>query len=77
MPFQPLDPVALLRDLPAHGLRRGDLGVVVQRYAPDGLEVEFATASGCTESMVTLTTVAVRSVQDRDLLTVRPADRPS
>ena len=75
MPFQPLDTVVLLRDLPAHGLRRGDLGAVVEVYAPDGLEVEFVTASGRTEALVTLTTDAVRGVQDRDLLTVRPADR--
>lgn len=75
MQFQQHDTVVLLRDLPAHGLRRGDLGAVVEVYAPNGLEVEFVTASGRTEALVTLTTDAVRGVHDRDLLTVRTADR--
>lgn len=38
--------VVLNRDLPAHGLRRGDLGAVVDMFAPDAIEVEFGTASG-------------------------------
>ena len=36
-------------DLPEHDLRKGDLGAVVQVYEPDGLEVEFVTASCCTD----------------------------
>ena len=39
-------------DLPNHGLRRGDLGTVVEVYA--GLEVEFVTASGRTTALVSL-----------------------
>ena len=50
-----LDTVVLDRDLPEHGLRNGDLGAVVQVYEPDGLEVEFVTASGKTQALVTLT----------------------
>ena len=46
MSFKELETVVLDRDLPKHGLRRGDLGAVVQVYRPDGLEVEFVTASG-------------------------------
>src|SRR6266511_1799723 len=46
--FRRLDVVVLERDLPAHGLKRGDLGAVVELYEPDGLEVEFVTASGRT-----------------------------
>jgi hypothetical protein len=38
--------VVLERDLPEYRLRRGDLGAVVQVYEPEGLEVEFVTASG-------------------------------
>lgn len=48
MTFKELDTVVLERDLPDHGLRRGDLGAVVHVYRPDGLEVEFVTASGRT-----------------------------
>lgn len=46
MRFHELDTVVLDRDFPERGLRRGDLGAVVQVYEPDGLEVEFVTASG-------------------------------
>ena len=46
MTLQNLDVVALTEDLPAHGLKQGDLGTIVEVYAPDALEVEFVTASG-------------------------------
>tara|TARA_R110002094_G_scaffold220362_1_gene193033 strand:- start:885 stop:1118 length:234 start_codon:yes stop_codon:yes gene_type:complete len=75
MQFKQLDTVVLDRDLPAHGLQRGDLGAVVEVYEPDGLEVEFVTASGRTEALVTLKVNDVRSVEDGDLITVRPFDR--
>jgi hypothetical protein len=75
MQFQPLETVVLDRDLPEHGLRRGDLGAVVEVYEPDGLEVEFVTASGKTEALVTLKVGDVRRVEDGDLIAVRPFDR--
>ncbi len=75
MRFKQLDTVVLDRDLPEHGLRRGDLGAVVEVYAPDGLDVEFVTASGKTEALVTLKAKDVRAVEDRDLISVRPFDR--
>lgn len=71
MTFQELDTVVLVRDLPEHGLRRGDLGAVVQVYPPDGLEVEFVTASGRTQALLTLTAGDVRPVGDQDLVSVR------
>lgn len=46
--YRVLDAVVLNRDLPDHGLRRGDLGAVVEVYEPDGVEVESGTASGRT-----------------------------
>jgi len=48
MRFTELDTVVLDRDFPEHGLRKGDLGAVVQVYEPEALEVEFVTASGRT-----------------------------
>ena len=60
MKYKALDPVVLERDLPAHGLCTGDLGAVVEVYEPDGLEVEFVTASGKTQAVVTLTVADVR-----------------
>jgi Domain of unknown function (DUF4926) len=68
MRFKELDTVVLNRDLPEHGLRRGDLGAVVQVYEPDGLEVEFVTASGRTPALLTLRVDAVREVRDEDLI---------
>ena len=75
MSFKELDTVVLDRDLPEHGLRCGDLGAVVQTYAPDGLEVEFVTGSGRTQALVTLTERDVRAVGDKDLISVRTLDR--
>lgn len=71
MRFNELDPVVLDRNLPEHGLRKGDLGAVVQVYEPQGLEVEFVTASGRTQALVTLTPDDVRGVRDEDLIAVR------
>lgn len=75
MNFKTLDTVVLTRDLPEHGLRKGDLGAVVQVYEPDGVEVEFVTASGRTEALVTLKVADVRHVVDTDLISVRPFDK--
>jgi hypothetical protein len=70
-----LDTVVLQADLPEYGLKKGDLGAVVHVYEPDGLEVEFVTASGKTEALVTLKMDDVRPVVDDDLVTVRPFNR--
>jgi hypothetical protein len=75
MRFKQLDTVVLDRDIPEHRLRRGDLGAVVEVYEPDGLEVEFVTASGKTEALVTLKDADVRTVADGDLIAVRPFGR--
>jgi hypothetical protein len=75
MRFSELDTVVLARDVPEHGLCRGDLGAVVQVYEPDGLEVEFVTASGRTQALVTLGEDDVRPVGDADLISVRTVGR--
>jgi Domain of unknown function (DUF4926) len=67
-----LDVVVLDTDLPAHGLERGDLGAVVEVYSADAIEVEFVTASGRTQALVTLRRSDVREVDDNDLVAVRP-----
>jgi hypothetical protein len=73
--FALLDTVVLDRDLPQHGLRRGDLGAVVELYEPDGLDVEFVLASGQTQALVELTTHDVRPTRARDMIAVRDLDR--
>jgi hypothetical protein len=73
--YKEFETVILRRDLPEHGLRSGDLGAVVQVYGDDGIEVEFVTASGRTQALVTLKAQDVRSVTDEDLLSVRTLKR--
>ena len=71
MKYKVLDTVVLERNFPSHGLKRGDLGAVVDVYEPDGLEVEFVTASGKTTALITVRVGDVRSVADTDLISVR------
>ena len=73
MIHKPLDTIVLKRDLPEHGLRKGDLGVVVETYDPDGIEVEFVTPSGETRAVLTLNLRDVRSVAADDVVSVRSA----
>lgn len=74
MAISELDTVALTADHPAYGLKQGDIGAVVEVYAPDGVEVEFITASGHTEALITLHTHEVRPVGRNDILAVRHHD---
>ena len=72
--MNPLDVVVLNHDLPAHGLRTGDVGAVVEVYGPDAIGVEFVAASGRTKALVTLQWQDVREPGDNDLVTVRPSN---
>lgn len=74
MKYQLLDTVVLARDVPEHALRHGDVGAVVEVLGSEALEVEFVTASGRTQALVTLSVNDVRPVADRDLIAVRPVD---
>jgi hypothetical protein len=71
MTIKALDTVVLLKDLPSHNLKRGDIGAVVEVYAPDGLEVEFVMGAGRTQALVTLKTSDVRAIGGADMLSVR------
>jgi hypothetical protein len=73
--FKLLDTVVLDRDLPEQGLRRGDLGAVVDVQPPDGLEVEFVLASGKTQALASLRNADVRAVAEGDLIAVRDLKR--
>lgn len=74
MTYRELDTIVVTKDLPALGLRRGDVGAVVQVYSRDALEVEFVTATGATQAVVTLGVDSVRPVSRKDLLAVRQLD---
>jgi hypothetical protein len=49
-----LSAVALLEDLPAEGLVRGQVGTVVENWAPGVYEVEFCGDNGKARAMVAL-----------------------
>jgi len=52
--IEPLSVVALLEDLPAKKLRRGQVGTVVENLAPGVYEVEFSDDSGRTYASLAL-----------------------
>ena len=71
MSFNVLDTVVLTRDLPEHGLLRGDMGAIVHVHSADSFEVEFVQASGQIQALVSLPADAIRAIQDGDLIAVR------
>ena len=77
MTIKMLDTVVLKKDIPDHGLKKGDLGAVVEMYDPDGIEVEFVLGSGKTRALLTLHTNDVRTMKESDVLSVRSEDAAS
>ena len=75
MKFKPLETVVLDRDLPEHGLRKGDLGAAGEIFEPRALEVEFVLADGTTGALLTLHESDVRALASTDLGAVRPFTR--
>jgi len=69
-----LDTVVLEKDIPEHGLMKGDLGAVVETYDPDGIEVEFVLGTGKTRALLTLKNGDVRYLNETDVLSVRSED---
>jgi len=71
-----LEVVVLQKNLPAHGLRVGDLGTVVGVYSrggKHGIDVEFVLPNGRTKALVTLDPRDVRKPRSTDVATVRTA----
>ena len=66
-----LDTVALTNDHLEAGLRKGDVGAVVELLDQDSYEVEFVAASGRTQALITLAGSEVRALGDKDLISVR------
>lgn len=70
--FKELETVILTHDIKEHGLRKGDMGAVVNVY--DGgktAEVEFVTATGKTVALITLKSSDIRDIKQNDILHVR------
>lgn len=74
MAYTELDTVVLVRDVPEHSLRAGDLGAVVHVYSSERFEVEFIRASGQTQALVLLEAADLRRVRDQDVIAVRQVD---
>jgi hypothetical protein len=58
-----LETVVLTEDIPAHGLKAGDLGTVVLVHGHGGHEVEFMALDGETVAVVSLSPAQVRAVR--------------
>jgi hypothetical protein len=52
--FNLLDVVALMEDLKSEGLRRGEVGTIVEQWNDEAFEVEFSDDSGKAYAFVTL-----------------------
>ena len=67
-----LELVALMQDLPEHGLVRGDIGTVVLIHrGGKGFEVEFTTLDGETVAVVTLEASRVRPISPMEIAHAR------
>jgi len=67
-----LDTVVVNKDIPDHGIERGDIGVVVHTYEDkSAVEVEFVSGEGTTLGVITLQSVDVRLMKKDEILHVR------
>lgn len=71
MSIKLLDVIMLEKDLPQHGLMRGDMGAVVELYNDGAVEVEFVMVSGYTKALITLVPGQFSPLDPQDMLAVR------
>ncbi len=74
MTIKLLDVVMLEADIPSYGLKRGDIGAVVELYQNEAVEVEFVTAGGFTKALLTLSPGQFSPLDPQDMLAVRRRD---
>ena len=73
--IQELERVALTVDLPAYGLKQGDIGTVMLVHrGGDGYEVEFITLDGETVGILSLFASQVRPLGRREIANARPLE---
>ena len=65
------DLVVLTEDLPAEGLKAGDVGTIVMVHEIPGYEVEVATLDGRTIAIVSVFPHQVRPVGNREVAQAR------
>jgi len=74
MNYKIFEIVVLEKDMPVHGLMRGDTGTIVELFEPDGIEVEFISGAGNTKAVLTLKGNDIRHLSENDILAVRLVD---
>jgi hypothetical protein len=73
--FKQHDLMVLCRDAPEHGLKQGDIGVIVACYDNRGYEVEFTGAEGNTLAVLTLESKDIRPLARDEILHARQIER--
>ena len=67
-----LDTIVLTHDIEDYGLKKGDMGAIVQVYKEgEAFEVEFVTAEGKTVALLTLKPADIRKVSKNAILQAR------
>ena len=67
-----LETVVVNKDIPEHGIERGDVGVVVHTYEDkSAVEVEFVSGEGTSLGVVTLLSKDVRLMKKDEILHAR------
>jgi hypothetical protein len=70
-----LEMVALVEDVPEHGLRAGDVGTVVHIYpSGESCEIELFAIDGKTLDVVNLALRQLRPVESTEIMQARPAN---
>jgi hypothetical protein len=72
-----LERVALTNDLPEHGLKAGDIGMVVHAYSGHkGYEVEFVTVNGELIALVSVYPSQIRQLAPDEIASARQVKSP-
>ncbi|GIL13273.1 MAG: DUF4926 domain-containing protein [Chloroflexota bacterium] len=70
--MQELERVALTKDLPEHGLKAGDIGMIVHIYNDHkGYEVEFVTLGGELVALVSVYPSQIRPLEQDEIASAR------
>lgn len=70
--MQELERVALTQDLPEHGLKIGDIGMIVHIYGEHrGYEVEFVTLNGELVALVSVYPDQIRQLEQNEIASAR------
>jgi Domain of unknown function (DUF4926) len=68
LPMNLLDVIALTLDLPEFSLYKGQVGTIVELYAPDVFEVEFVDLQGKTYAVETINASHVLKLHHQSML---------